>query len=239
MALLFQIPPILGTEHRRFWESSRTCTASQPIQQGGRAAPPPVRIWGRLDPPKSANLGKHIGRTCKNNLNYQMCLALKSIPGVSGISGGPRCSRGARVFQSDARSISNAVKMVFGFFGGEGRTGHRRFRAASRRSICIHGPGIAQNRWFSDGFGKVGQSIYFRLCNRASGPEIVYFLGLNGPLLPESHLEKVGASRPLPFSNAFCPGWGRFAVLFLSSLALRPLLPLPRRVNNKLPQKTI
>ena len=33
---------------------------------------------------------------------------------------------------------------------------------------------------------------YVRLLNRAAGPEVVYFWGLNGPLLPQNPRETVG-----------------------------------------------
>ena len=43
----------------------------------------------------------------------------------------------------------------------------------------------------------IGSTIpYVRLCNRAAGPEIVDFCGLNGPLLPQNQLEKVGGFAP-------------------------------------------
>ena len=50
---------------------------------------------------------------------------------------------------------------------------------------------------------------YFRLRNRASGLEIVHFCCLNGPLLPQNPLEKVGGFAPT-FSNGFCHRRGLF-----------------------------
>ncbi len=43
----------------------------------------------------------------------------------------------------------------------------------------------------------------FRLLKRDSGPEIVDFWGLNGLLLPQNPLEKVGAKPPTFSSWAF------------------------------------
>ncbi len=44
---------------------------------------------------------------------------------------------------------------------------------------------------------------YFRLHNRASGPEIFYFWGLHGPLLPQIPLEKAGGFAPPLFPVGF------------------------------------
>ncbi len=46
------------------------------------------------------------------------------------------------------------------------------------------------------------------LRNSASGPEIVDFGDLNGPLLPQNLLEKVGGLRPTPFPVGFAVGGG-------------------------------
>ncbi len=51
--------------------------------------------------------------------------------------------------------------------------------------------------------------MHFRLISNASGPEIVDLGALSGPLLPQSPLEKVGASPP-NFSNGFCGRRGLF-----------------------------
>jgi hypothetical protein len=55
------------------------------------------------------------------------------------------------------------------------------------------------------GMGTVGmhEASYFRLHNRASGPEVVNVWGLNGPLLPQTHWKRWGA-KPPTFSNWFC-----------------------------------
>jgi hypothetical protein len=42
-----------------------------------------------------------------------------------------------------------------------------------------------------------------------AGPEIADFWGLNGPLLPQSPLEKVGGRSPPPFQVGFAVGGGR------------------------------
>ncbi len=41
-----------------------------------------------------------------------------------------------------------------------------------------------------------GPKAYFRLLNIASGPEVVYFWGLNTTFLPQNPLEKVGSFAP-------------------------------------------
>jgi hypothetical protein len=55
-------------------------------------------------------------------------------------------------------------------------------------------------------FGSTGsgenKKSYCRKRNRALGPEIVYLLVLNGPLLPQNPLEKVGGLPPT-FSSVF------------------------------------
>jgi hypothetical protein len=48
----------------------------------------------------------------------------------------------------------------------------------------------------------MGPKAYFRVRNAASGPELVDLWALNGPLLPQNPVEKVGASPPT-FSNGF------------------------------------
>ncbi len=59
----------------------------------------------------------------------------------------------------------------------------------------------------------------FRLLNNASGPEIVDFWEPNGPLLPQSQLEKVGIPSPFPMGlargrldpkNQRCQAWKRY-----------------------------
>ncbi len=49
---------------------------------------------------------------------------------------------------------------------------------------------------------------YCRLLNNASGPEVVEFGVLNGPLLPQNQLEKV-VGLPPPFPMGFVVGGGR------------------------------
>ncbi len=49
----------------------------------------------------------------------------------------------------------------------------------------------------------------FKLLNIASGPEVAYFWGLNGPLLPQNTLEKVGAFSLPTFPRGFAVGGGR------------------------------
>ncbi len=49
----------------------------------------------------------------------------------------------------------------------------------------------------------------FRVRNAASGPEIDYLSGLNGPLLPKIPLEKVGGEAP-DLSKGFCGRRGPF-----------------------------
>ncbi len=75
------------------------------------------------------------------------------------------------------------------------------------------------------------------LLNRASGPGIVHFRGLSGPLLPQNPLEKVGGLPPPPFPSGFCCRMGPFRLQIfavsgpmLRNNASRPEIMFPGRM---------
>jgi hypothetical protein len=60
----------------------------------------------------------------------------------------------------------------------------------------LRAPSPCQNRHRKPGTKRTGTfATYFRLCNKASGPEIVYFWG-SGPVRPQNPLGMVGGEAP-------------------------------------------
>ena len=109
--------------------------------------------------------------------------------------------------RASLRRIGGAISSTFRSIGSTSNLMYRESLDADRFFVvCDRRGGSAWQ--ILQPLGKA--NVCLRLCNKASGPEIVYFENTKGLLLQQNRLGQVGEGSPPPlaFPLCFAVGWG-------------------------------